>query len=260
MNDIQYSPVQDPFRTFDLHFPKQDPISNSSLVCFIHGGAWRGDDKSNHTQLALKLADYTHLPVAVPNYRLTPNPANHFRHPGHAQDILEFLSFLTQWKDGPVHPTQIYLIGQSCGAHMLSSIFLDSSTTFPSLSPSPAVLHAVHAIIMSEGIYDLDALLLRFPDYKPRFIAAVFGDHESYAHSSVTSLSLRPAAHNIRWMIIHSKGDTLVDLGQSQAMYDHLSTLGVNVQKSLDQLQDEHDDILNGDEYIQVVGDFISLP
>ncbi|KAJ7285943.1 hypothetical protein C8J57DRAFT_1286321, partial [Mycena rebaudengoi] len=41
----------------------------------------------------------------------------------------------------------IYLIGHSCGAYMLPSVFLDSSAV--SLTPPPAVLQAVKGIAMS---------------------------------------------------------------------------------------------------------------
>lgn len=112
---------------------------------------------------------------------------------------------------------------------------------------------------MSEGIYDLDDLLLHFPGYKAWFIAAAFGDRDTYAESSVTSLPVRSLSTPIRWMVIHSKGDTLVNRGQSEALYDHLSGLGVSVQASLDQFEDEHDEVLQGDQFVQVVGDFIRL-
>ncbi|KIM49217.1 hypothetical protein M413DRAFT_60460, partial [Hebeloma cylindrosporum] len=140
-------------------------------------------------------------------------------------------------------------------AHMLSSIFLDSDSVTPSLSPQPALLSAVRAIIMSEGIYDLDALLLRFPTYRDWFIEPAFGPSQSYASFSVLKYPLRN--HSISWLILHSRGDSLVDLPQSTSMHTHLSELDPD--RSFINTHDlvgEHNDILRSPVYVDLVKDF----
>ncbi|KAF8163216.1 Alpha/Beta hydrolase protein [Crassisporium funariophilum] len=263
MADIPYASDADPFRQFDLYEPEQPSENLSPLICFIHGGAWRAEDKRDHGKLARSLVIATGCPVAVPNYRLTPttSTAPAFHHPQHAQDILLFLNFILAW-DHPAarafDPHKLILIGHSCSAHMLASIFLDSADVSPTLAPSQELLRSVKAIVMSEGIYDLDLLMARFPDYRDWFIQPAFGPSPSYAEFSVLNYPLR-AESEITWLLIHSKGDTLVDLAQSDAMYKHLSALDPQrVVRNVDQLEVDHDDIFSEGRYVEIFKEFTS--
>lgn len=114
---------------------------------------------------------------------------------------------------------------------------------------------------MSEGIYDIDLLLSTFPLYKDWFIENAFGPQHSYADFSTSHLSLRSDDSHIRWLVIHSKGDTLVDMAQSEAMYKHLrqltATSDIRVEKNMDTLDGDHNDILTGDDFIHLVSEFI---
>jgi hypothetical protein len=146
---------------------------------------------------------------------------------------------------------------------MLACILLDSAE--PALVPSAALLRAVRGVVFSEGIYDTDTLLKSFPTYRDWFIRETFGSLPTYDRYSTTRMALRDGAEHIRWMILHSKGDTLVDILQSQAIYDHLQSLyggglegGGQIAKNWDDLEGDHNAILQSAKYIQIVGDFIS--
>ncbi|KAK0240234.1 Alpha/Beta hydrolase protein [Armillaria nabsnona] len=266
--NIPYAPTgDDPFRQFDLYFSRSNG-GPFPLIFFVHGGAWRSEDKSDHSVLAERLVAVTGFPVILPNYRLTPKEStesSQFRHPGHAEDILQLLDFLMSW-EGPTtvgrvyDPQNIYIMGHSCGAHMLASIFLDSSFISPSITPSPQILNSVRCIIMSEGIYDIDTLIARFPSYRTWFIEAAFGGKPSYSDYSVTRLALR--TKSIRWFVIHSKGDTLIDTAQSEIMYQHLHELyGTSadcfVNVDMVRLHADHNAILEEDAFVELVGDYI---
>ncbi|KAG2078082.1 alpha/beta-hydrolase [Suillus decipiens] len=266
--DLSYIPSQPPnnFQSFDIYVPKPRNTSHEQppLICFIHGGAWRSEDKLDHAGLAHRLASFTGYVVAVPNYRLSPREStedNAIRHPDHAKDILRFLEFVTTWA-GP-HGTSVYnsnklcLIGHSCSAHMLSSIFLEATQGEDSLRPSAELLKSTKAIIMSEGIYDIDLLLSSFPAYKAWFIEAAFGRRSTYEEASVTKMDPRMEYHHLRWLIVHSKGDTLVDEAQSEAMYQHLLRSVPHVKRNFEKLIEEHNDILKGVDFVKLVGQYI---
>ncbi|TFY70379.1 hypothetical protein EVG20_g2648 [Dentipellis fragilis] len=159
-------------------------------------------------------------------------------------------------------PSRLFLVGHSCSAHMLAAILLDTPNT-PSVKPTPELLRAVKGAIFSEGIYDIDLLLKSFPDYRDWFIANAFGDRPSYADVSVATLPHREGGAHIRYLIIHSKGDTLVDQLQSETMYSHLihldggDTTHGRVVRNWEELGEEHNDILRGTEYVRIVGDFV---
>ncbi|KAL4068015.1 Alpha/Beta hydrolase protein [Scleroderma citrinum] len=256
--DIPYiaSQPQTPFHKFDIYVPREIKTSSLCLlICFVHGGAWRSEDKSDHAVLARNLALSTGYPVAVPNYRLTPReatPDNIVRHPEHAKDILHFLEFICTAPDPRSSPQRLLLLGHSCAAHMLCTIFLDMPHG-GRLYSSDIVLARTTTLVLSEGIYDIDTLLSSFPSYRKWFIEAVFGVHDSYADVSMTNAATKSGCGHIRWLIIHSKGDTLVDERQSQMAYDHLKSRAVEVCKSLDELIDEHNEILRGNQYIEII-------
>lgn len=227
------------------------------------------DDKRDYSALARSLAACTSCAVAVPNYRLTV-PDNKLQHPAHAQDILQSLTFLISWSGPqgsqypPYDPNRIFLIGHSCSAHILASILLDSSE--PALVPPVALLRAVQGVVFSEGIYDIDTLLRSFPAYRDWFICDTFGDLPTYDRYSVTKMTHREEANHIYWFIVHSKGDTLVDSLQSQAMYDHLQFIherdlrgASRVLKSWDDLEEEHNAIFQSVKYFKIVENFIHI-
>ncbi|KDR81524.1 hypothetical protein GALMADRAFT_239528 [Galerina marginata CBS 339.88] len=259
MENIGYSESDDPQRQFDIYWP-QPSIAQAPLVCFIHGGAWRAEDKRDHAQLARSLVIATACPVAVPNYRLTPseNADPQFHHPMHAEDVLQFLVFVRKWhhESCPFDPDRLILLGHSCSAHMLSSIFLNSDGVSPSLTPAQDLLASVKAIVVSEGIYDLDSLITRFPGYRDWFVQSAFGPSESYPQFSVLRYPLRPSSA-ISWLLLHSRGDSLVDIPQTEAMHTHLMEIhpqGVSI--NIDELTDEHNDILRTDLYVKIVKEF----
>ncbi|KAJ7219184.1 Alpha/Beta hydrolase protein [Mycena pura] len=265
--DIPYIPDElDPLRSFDVHVPPDCP-PHSPVLVFVHGGAWQADDKAAHRPLAERLALLSHCPVLVPNYRLT-TPDTNFQHPRHAEDVLAFLAFLTTWEGLPavrLHATRpLFLLGHSAGAHILAAILLDSDAATPSLAPPPSVRAAVRGAVLSEGIYDLDALLERFPAYRAWFVAPAFGARASYADVSVVRLPLRQgdSGSDMRWLIVHSTGDTLVDGPQSAAMAAHLRALygpdaETRVQCSLDELHVEHDDAITTPLFLEMVCAFV---
>lgn len=199
--------------------------------------------------------------IAIPNYRLT-HKNNALRHPAHSEDILAFLEFIVTW-GGPSESieassyfdkTQIYPIGHSCSTHMLCSIFLDSSQITPSLTPSPSLLAAVKGIIMSEGIYDPGLLIRTFEDYAEWFIIPAFGKERPLEDFDVTRYLQRTASGDIRWLILHSTGDTLIDMAQSERASEHLKGSAIFIG---DKLSRGHDDIFTEDAYIDVIWNFI---
>lgn len=284
LTDIPYTtgqgPLPSPQRTFDLQVDAPEVARTKPLIVFVHGGAWIADDKKAHRQLAERLATATGCAVALPNYSLSPrggqvDGAGSIQHPAHAQDVLLAFEFLRTWDGTPAErqgqadaatpctyydARTIFAIGHSCAGHILSSLFLAPSQSPDPLAPSPELLRAVRGIVTTEGIFDIDLLLRNFPAYKEWFIASAFGARDSYEDVSAThfdALSL-----DIAWLLIHSKGDTLVDRVQSSAMYDRLVELHGDgkrslVEKDWETFETEHDDTLHTDALAQAIASFV---
>jgi acetyl esterase/lipase len=246
----------------------------------------RSEDKADHAYMARELVQTSRCAVAVPNYRLT-RAETPLLHPAHAVDVLAAFSFLLSWGGTtppgstipriPYDNTQLHILAHSCGAHIVSSVLLDSSMFFPKLTPHPpapghpGLLDAVQSVIFTEGIYDLDLLLASFPDYRKWFIAAAFGPGSLYPEACVIDYPARKHAGkdqggHIRWLIINSEGDAYVDATQAKAMYKHLVELFLiseqdkgqgEVTLDLTMFTQGHDDILKTVEFIEVAGTFV---
>ena len=77
-NNIQithryYTNEKTQFKELDLYIPSDNNNSaKSPLLVFIHGGAWRSEDKADHVPLAQQLVAHG-FPVALINYRYKKN-------------------------------------------------------------------------------------------------------------------------------------------------------------------------------------------
>jgi len=173
----------------------------------------------------------------------------------HAQGVLDALNFIMSdpsLQDAFNH-SNIQLAGHSCGAHILTSILLDSGLLYPSQS----LVSAVKSVSLSDGLYDLDLLLSTWPGYRS-FMEPTFGDHPEFRKFSPTSYPVRDNSRHIQWLIIHSTGDELVDLPQSKRIYEHLLNLGATVANNWTSLHGKHDEILSTDSYANIIAQHIS--
>lgn len=139
---------------------------------------------------------------------------------------------------------------------------------FPQLIPSPRLISSVRGFILSEGIYDLDLLLRSFPAYKDWFVAAAFGERDSYAAVNTIrgvirkppqplSTSTVKEEDKAKWFVIHSTGDTLVDVLQSHGIAENLRGQGTDVELNDSEVTEEHNDLLRGEVYPNIVAKFV---
>jgi hypothetical protein len=118
---------------------------------------------------------------------------------------------------------------------------------------------------MSEGLHDLELLIASFPRYKEWFLANAFGQRGSFAEFSTTRFPLRGSDVRVKWLVIHSPGDTLVDILQSQLIYKHLCQLhkdaGMEVERqvtaNMEELTEDHNDILRGEAFVRIVAEYV---
>lgn len=227
------------------------------------------EDKADHKGLALSILNHSRCPVIVINYQLSPRketdgPAVH--HPKHALDVLSALVFIQEHgstKLGIPRPTldNIYLVGHSCGAHMITSIVLDAqSDLYPIHTPS-TLLANIKGAFISGGLYDIDLLLKKFPTYSD-FIQGAFGKLPSYKEVSPVHFKLREGT-SLRWLVAHSKGDLLVNEEQAEVMWDHLWELyddeaaHKHIMADWERLKLNHHEMLRDDEYPAMVAQFV---
>jgi len=103
-----------------------------------------------------------------------------------------------------------------------------------------------------------------FPNYQD-FIEDAFGERVVQPASSLTKFSVTlfkvPEDSMIRWFVVHSTGDTLVDVNQAEAMISHLEashkTPTTHVFQDISTLNADHDAVLQTKEFASLVAEFV---
>ncbi len=143
--------------------------SHAKVVMVVPGGAWSGGDKSDYKDLADSLTGLHGLTTVVVNYRLT--DAEHdnaaegetvVEHPDHVRDVAAAFSWIKRNIAPFGDPAQVYVFGQSAGAHLVSLMATDRRylSALP-CATKPAVncaLFDIRGVIAMSGAYDLPAL------------------------------------------------------------------------------------------------------
>jgi len=135
-------------QTLDLHIPKSC-APDAPLAIFIHGGFWRGLDKSDHSFVVPPLLDTGAIVVNV-NYDLCPQVTLDII----VEEIAQAVSYCHhnagQWG---ADPNNLYLIGHSAGAHLAAQMLL---RTWPQQALAADAIRGVAAIT---GVYEPEVIL-----------------------------------------------------------------------------------------------------
>ncbi|CAE6335053.1 unnamed protein product [Rhizoctonia solani] len=268
LEDVEYG-KDHPAQKLDVYLPPADVALGPVTVVWIHGGAWRSEDKADYKALALKIVEKSNCPVVAVNYRLSPRKEADglaVRHPRHTLDVLDALIFIQEHGSSQLGIPQsvldnIYLVGHSCGAHIIASIILDTESELYSIPTPSSLITSVKGVFISEGIYDIDLLLTKFPQYSD-FIENAFGKLSSYKDVSPAHYKARGGCP-IYWLVVHSKGDRLVNEQQAEEMWDHLWELYDDksahqyIEADWERLKLDHNEMLGDDEYPSMVAQFI---
>ena len=214
--------------TLDLYLPGHgaaQPGERPPLFVYIHGGAWVSGDRRQYVRLGAGLLAQG-VAVAVINYRLS--DVGKDPHPAHVQDAAAAVAFLR--KEAARYgydPERIFVGGHSAGAH-ISALLAFAPGYLQAVGEKPESLRGFVGI---EGIYDLPALVKRWPQYREDFLGLAFGsDERAWVQASPQRLSLRTPRP---WLLIHSREDELVDEPQSRRFGDALQAAGIKADYAL---------------------------
>ncbi|MEO6034406.1 MAG: alpha/beta hydrolase [Verrucomicrobiota bacterium] len=129
----------------DVYRPKEK--TNSPVLFFIHGGAWKTGDRSQYPPFGNRFAREGFV-VVIPSYRLAP------RHPHPAQ--IEDAAAAFAWTAQHVaefggDTNRIFVAGHSAGGHLAALLSLDEHhLALYQLSPKN-----IRGVLALSGVYDL---------------------------------------------------------------------------------------------------------
>lgn len=133
--------------------------TNTPVLFFIYGGAWKEGDKNIYMELGNTFAGYYHLTTVVANYQLSADPWNAI-HPTHMQDVARAFDWVCDHIiEYGGDPNRIYVCGQSAGGHLVSLLAMDDRY----LQPYSLSTDRIKGVITMSGAYDLFDLV-QWPD------------------------------------------------------------------------------------------------
>ncbi len=190
---IFYTQSADALRSLDIYAPED--CESCPVIAFVHGGAWKTGDKSNHRAKGTFFAEKGFVFISI-NYRTFP----HVRFPQFIEDVADALRWIHEnigeyGGDG----NRIVLMGHSAGAHIAAMVAYEKAF-ISRRGISPKVLKGV---ILLDGAYDLIELRDSFPTLFGRVIRPVFGEDEGQLREASPLYHIR-SGYNLPTLIIHT--------------------------------------------------------
>lgn len=211
--------------------------------------------------LVPKVIKLTNLPLAVVEYRLTPEVA----HPEHIKDVISGLTLLTSsslldCEQGAAKwdRSNLSLAGHSVGAFLCCQLTLQPPSSLTSFSVPTKIRQSIKGIMIIAGIYDLNDMLDEYPDYASWTKEAMGSDDEGLKRESVANWGLYEdqAGKKLKVFVVSGKEDELVSERQADLMVKRLKEMlkgnDQEIQRRLkidyDTVKGTHDSMLHKDE------------
>ncbi|MGE0544980.1 MAG: alpha/beta hydrolase [Dehalococcoidia bacterium] len=151
VENIPYGP--EARHRYDLFLPLV--AAPCPVVAYIHGGYWRGGDKSDASYVAQPLVA-AGLICVVTNYRLAPGALIEQQVDDCRKALAHVESTIERWGG---NRNAIHLIGHSAGAHLAAMMF---HTSTGRSGESHALRHGCRSAALASGIFDLKPLIRTF--------------------------------------------------------------------------------------------------
>ncbi len=130
----------------DVYTPKGK--TNLPVLFFVHGGAWKGGDRSQYPAFASRFAKEG-IAVVVPSYRLAPK----HQHPAQIEDTAAAFAWtVAHAAEFGGDPKRITIMGHSAGGHLVS--LLASDATY--LKKQGLSSTDIRKVISISGVYEID--------------------------------------------------------------------------------------------------------
>ncbi len=206
-------------RSLQLDIYRKDDLREPApLLVFIHGGAWKGGERSDYLVYLIPFASRGFVTATV-SYRLLSDSL----YPACVEDIRDAVGWFFRNGDTYGYDTsRIALIGGSAGAHLATL----AAYGWPGVGGSAgAGHHRVKAVVDIYGPVDLTTEYARNHPLVTAFIGRSYEEvPDLYADASpVTYLD----SNDPPTLILHGTSDRLVPVSQSENLKARLDSLGV---------------------------------
>jgi acetyl esterase/lipase len=220
--NLSYDSAIDIYGMFDFYEPKSDSgRANRPAILAIHGGAWKGGDKSWGKQFADELCPFGYVVFSV-NYRLSSQPDGTW--PAQIEDVQKALKYIrAEARDFRIDPARIAALGFSAGGHLATMVALRDDPASPDGRVNIAInLDGEHDMTMppEQVMADFENILTKVMGH-----AAPWPDAELRDISTVTFA--RPDAS---LLTVHGAGDDNVYVTQGERITAELQSKGAETE------------------------------
>jgi acetyl esterase/lipase len=220
--NIEYKNINGKSLQLDIYKSKNLNTA-APLLVFIHGGGWKGGNRSDYLVYLIAFAEKGYVTATVSYSLLKDSP-----YPGCVEDIKDAVGwFFNNGEKYGYDPDRIALIGGSAGAHlaMLAAYGWKNSEAGTDSIKIPEISHKIKAVIDIYGPVDLTTVYARNQPLVTSFISHSYMEApELYREASPLQYLNKS---NPPTMILHGTSDELLPLSQSDLLKEMLDSLGV---------------------------------
>lgn len=228
--DIAYVTNGHERQKLDLYVPA-DTGENLPLIIWVHGGAWRGGNKTHYTPMAYLSAGYAGASI---NYRLS----RHAIFPAQIEDVKAAVRWLrANAKTYRLDPNRFAAWGSSAGGHLVAMLGTTGDVAEFEMGENLEVSSKVQAVVDYFGPTDFlqmdthrlpDGLVHDAPDSpESKLVGGPIQEHKDRVAKANPITYVSKA--NPPFLIIHGDRDKLVPYHQSVLLKDALEKAGVPV-------------------------------
>jgi len=218
IKNIEYKNVEGKSLQLDIYRPK-NLTETVPLLVFIHGGAWKGGERSDYLVYLVDFAKRGYVTATV-SYRLLADSV----WPACAEDIKDALKWF--FENGNTYgydPDRIALVGGSAGGHLAMLGGYGWGKTEEANDSIES--HRVKAVVDIYGPADLTTEYARNHPLVTALIARSYDESpELYREASPVSYLDK---NDPPTLILHGTSDRLVPVSQSDDLKRRLDSLGV---------------------------------
>lgn len=228
--DVAYVTDGHERQKLDLYIPA-DTGENLPLIIWVHGGAWRGGNKTHYRPMGYLSAGYAGASI---NYRLS----QHAIFPAQIEDVKAAVRWLrTNAETYRLDPDRFAAWGSSAGGHLVAMLGTTGDIAEFEVGENLEVSSQVQAVVDYFGPTDFlqmdahripDGLVHDAPDSpESKLVGGPIQEHKDRVAKAnpITYVS----KDNPPFLIIHGDQDKLVPYHQSVLLKDALEKAGVTV-------------------------------
>jgi acetyl esterase/lipase len=226
--DIQYGRAGDRALKLDVVRPRKPRDGPLPVVVFVHGGAWRGGNKSGGVGRLVPLAASGDYFCASVEYRLSGEAT----WPAQIHDCKAAIRWLkANAGKYNVDPRKIGVWGSSAGGHLVNMLGTSGDVKpLEGACGSPDQSSRVACVVAFCGPSDFTAILRRREGAAPAAVAQLLGGPIEKKREAVIAAS--PISHVSQddppFLLVHGTEDRTVPFQQAESLHAALSKAGVD--------------------------------